>query len=193
MSGNDIADILGERFGVVARHGALALEKLDLAADAAVLDVGTGAGNFAIYLAAEGFQVLTGEPSTDETHYAGQDWANNAEKAGVRDKIRFEAFDASDMPFPPEMFDGVFFFGVLHHVEEKLRGDVFREALRVVKDEGAVVFFEPRDDMIEVIRTEDPEHPEAANPAEYLGEAEVREEKLTGDFMDIYIYRKTGA
>ena len=81
----------------------------------------------------------------------------------------------------------------LHHVEEKLRGDVFREALRVVKDEGAVVFFEPRDDMIEVIRTEDPEHPEAANPAEYLGEAEVREEKLTGDFMDIYIYRKTGA
>ena len=104
MSGNDIAHILGERFGVVARHGALALEKLDLAADAAVLDVGTGAGNFAIYLAAEGFQVLTGEPSTDETHYAGQDWANNAEKAGVRDNIRFEAFDASDMPFPPEMF-----------------------------------------------------------------------------------------
>jgi hypothetical protein len=48
----------------------------------AILDVGTGNGNFAIYLASQGFQVLTGEPSTDRSHYAGRDWALNAKKAG---------------------------------------------------------------------------------------------------------------
>jgi SAM-dependent methyltransferase len=124
---------LGPRFDAVAGDGVRALNELGLAPDAAILDVGTGNGNFAIYLASQGFQVLTGEPSTDRSHYAGRDWALNAKKAGVLDKIRFEAFDASNLPFESEAFDAVFFFGVLHHVSEPLRGDVFREALRVSK------------------------------------------------------------
>jgi hypothetical protein len=51
--------------------------------------------------------VLTGEPSTDRSHYAGRDWALNAKRAGVLDKIRFQAFDASKLPFESEAFDAV--------------------------------------------------------------------------------------
>src|SRR6202008_504032 len=83
-----IGKLLGPRFDAVAGDGVRALNELGLPPDAAILDVGTGNGNFAIYLASQGFQVLTGEPSTDRSHYAGRDWALNAKKAGVLDKIR---------------------------------------------------------------------------------------------------------
>src|ERR1700690_3564997 len=110
MDTKAIGKILGPRFGAVSRDGARALKELGLPADAAILDVGTGNGYFAIYLASEGYQVLTGEPATDKSHYAGRDWALNAKKVGVLDNIRFQAFDASKLPFESEAFDAVFFF-----------------------------------------------------------------------------------
>lgn len=188
-----IGKILGSRFDVVAEDGARALKELGLPVDAAILDVGTGSGNFAIYLASVGYRVLTGEPSTDQSHYAGRDWALNAEKAGVLDRIRFEAFDASRLPFESEAFDAVFFFGVLHHIDEGVRREVFREALRVSKQTGVVVFFEPRIAMLERIRVDDPGHPPAVNPSGYLPGQGIREHRIEGSFMDIFIYTRAAA
>ena len=190
MNLESIGDTLGPRFQIVANDGALALRELQLPADASVLDVGTGAGNFAIFLALNGFRVVTGEPGTDTSRYAGQNWTLNADKAGVRDKIRFEAFDASRMPFDDGAFDAVFFFGVLHHVNEPMRSDVVREALRVSKANGAVVFFEPRPQMLERLWVEDTDHPPAANPSDYLADPGVRGRRIEGAFMDVFIYRK---
>jgi len=190
MDTKAIGEILGGNFDVVAGDGALALKELQLPPDATILDVGTGKGNFAIFLASQGYQVLTGEPSTDTSRYAGQEWAAAAEKVGLRDRIRFEHFEASRMPFPSESFDAVFFFGVLHHIDEAVRKDVMRESLRVAKQNGAVVFFEPRKEMLERIWVDDPNHPLAANPSEYLLDNSVREQRLEGAFMDIFLYRK---
>src|SRR5215472_18922495 len=129
MDDKSIMTILGPKFVAAFEDGALALKELKLPADAAILDVGTGGGTFAIYLASQGYQVLTGEPSTDRSHYAGKDWTLDAKKVGVLDKIRFEPFEASNLPFEPEAFDAVVFFGVLHHIDENGRSDVFRVAL----------------------------------------------------------------
>lgn len=188
-----IAQVLGTRFEIVAGDGALALRELRLPEGAAVLDVGTGAGNFAIYLALQGHRVTTGEPGADTSRYARQDWAANAEKVGVRDRIRFQAFDAGKMPFAPGTFDAVFFFGVLHHIEPAVRPDVLREALRVAKAGGAVVFFEPRPHMLERLWVDDPNHPPAANPRDYLPGGAVRESRIEGAYMDVYIYRNDAA
>lgn len=193
MDTKAIGKILGPKFDAVSGDGQRALQELGLPPDAAILDVGTGNGNFAIYLALQGFQVLTGEPSTDRSHYAGRDWALNAKRAGVLDKIRFQAFDASKLPFESEAFDAVFFFGVLHHVSERLRRDVFREALRVSKQDGVVVFFEPRKEMLERLWVDDPSHPLAANPSNYLPDQNIHEHRIEGSFMDIFIYTKTVA
>jgi SAM-dependent methyltransferase len=193
MDSKAIGKILGSKFDAVSGDGQRALQELGLPPDAAILDVGTGNGNFAIYLASQGFQVLTGEPSTDRSHYAGKDWALKAKRAGVLDKIRFQAFDASKLPFESEAFDAVFFFGVLHHVSEHLRGDVFREALRVSKQDGVVVFFEPRKEMLERLWVDDPGHPLAANPSNYLSDQTIHEHRIEGSFMDIFIYGKTVA
>ena len=188
-----IGGILGEKFAGVAGEGALALAELQLPPDAAILDVGTGKGYFAIFLAAQGYRVLTGEPITDRSKYAGQDWETNAEKAGVRDRIRFQHFDATRMPFAPGSFGAVFFFGVLHHVAEAQRGDVVREAFRVVKQGGAVVFFEPRAALLKRLWTEDAGHPRAADPSLYLPGSDIRERRLEGALMDIYLYRRAAA
>ena len=190
MASTDPSEIFGDMYRAIAGDGDMALQELGLPANAALLDVGTGEGKFAVYLATRGFDVLTGEPSSDTSHYAGQDWARNAEKAGVREKIRFEAFDASEMPFESAAFDAVFFFGVLHHVDEAARKAVVGEALRVAKDEGAVVFFEPRQELLEKIWASDPGHPLPANPADYLAARSAREQRLEGTLMDIIIYRK---
>lgn len=193
MDTKTIGNILGPKFEAVSADGLRALNELALPLDATILDVGTGNGKFAIYLASQGYDVLTGEPSTDRSHYAGQDWAQNARQVGVLDKIRFESFDASQMPFAPETFDAVFFFGVLHHVDEHLRGEAFREALRVAKQNGAVVFFEPRTEMLQRIRVDDPSHPLAVNPTDYLPDPAILETRIEGSLMDIFIYKKASA
>ena len=177
----------------VSGDGALALKELKLPADAAILDIGTGSGNFAIYLASQGYRVLTGEPASDKSHYAGRDWALNAQRAGVLDKIRFESFAADRLPFEPEAFDAVFFFGVLHHIDECVRSEVFREAMRVAKETGVIVFFEPTKAMVEKLRVADPGHPPAAKPSDYCTGASVVEQRIAGSMMDIFIYRKAGA
>ncbi|MFN7938372.1 MAG: class I SAM-dependent methyltransferase [Bryobacteraceae bacterium] len=190
MTHTTMSDILGPRFATVSIDAARALSQLSLPTDAAILDVGTGSGNFAIYLALQGYQVLTGEPDTDQSRYARRDWAASAERAGVRDRIRFQSFDASTLPFENACFDAVFFFGVLHHIPEEQRPAVLREALRVSKPGGAVVFFEPRRAMLDQIWVEDPHHPLAANPSLYLPDAAVTEHRIEGDYMDIIFYSR---
>ena len=192
MDIEEAASRLGGRFNVIAKDGTKVLEKLGLPKSARVLDVGTGVGNFAIFLALQGYGVVTGEPATDQSHYAGKDWALNAEKVGVKDSITFQPFDAGDMPFEPGTFDAVFFFGVLHHVDQDVRADVFREALRVVKPGSAVVFFEPSEKLLETIKVDDPTHPPAAQPSEYAAGLQVSENRLQGEMMDIYIYTAEG-
>ena len=74
-----------------------------------------------------------------------------------------------------------------------VKGDVFREALRVSKQDGVVVFFEPRKEMLERLWVDDPSHPLAANPSNYLPDQNIHEHRIEGSFMDIFIYTKTVA
>ena len=185
-----IIEIMGPLFGAIAVDATAVMATLGLPHDADILDVGTGEGYFAIFLAASGYTVLTGEPESDASHYARKNWQERALKMGVREKLRFEPFAAESMPFPQKSFDAVFFFGVLHHVDENLRKDTFREAVRVTKDNGVVVFFEPKKEMLEKIRLKDPEHPVAACPSDYASEFKTTERKMTGSLMDVFIFTR---
>lgn len=190
MGTTAISSLLGPRFEMVSGDVAKALEQMNLPANAVILDVGTGSGNCAISLASHGYRVVTGEPATDRSHYSGRDWAAAAAELGVRDSIEFKAFDASKLPFASGAFAAIFFFGVLHHIGEVDRPEVLREALRVAEPGGAVVFFEPRQEMLEKILVDDPAHPPAANPSDYLPMKEVSEKRIAGSWMDIFIYQQ---
>lgn len=189
MNIQDAAKHLGPMFEMIAADGQIVLDELCLPPGAPVLDVGTGVGNFAIFLALRGFDVLTGEPETDTTRYARQDWAGNAAAVGVEGRIRFRHFNAARMPFENGSFAAVFFYGVLHHIDEAERADVLREALRVTRPGGAVVFFEPNQETLKQIWVNDPGHPQPAEPARYTGNLPVKAVTLRGRRMDISLYR----
>lgn len=185
-----MSEIMGPFFDAVARDAAGVMATLRLAPDANILDVGTGEGQFAIFLAASGYRVLTGEPAPDSSRYAGRNWQERAVKIGVRDKIRSISFTAEEMPFPQKCFDAVFFFGVLHHIDEKLRKNAFGEAMRVTKDNGVVVFFEPNNEALAKVRVKDPEHPDAACPSDYASGFKTDARTMAGSFMDAFIFAR---
>jgi SAM-dependent methyltransferase len=189
LNGDISLEIMGPIFTAVSGDVSLALKVLELKPEAIVLDVGTGAAQCALSLALQGVDVVTGEPATDTSIYAGKDWYDKAKRLGVAERITFQPFAAHDMPFPERSFDAVFFFGVLHHIDEVQRQAVFHEAFRVIKPGGPMVFFEPKAKTLEVVRRSDPGHPDAANPEEYTQGFGTRVDKITGQMMHISIFR----
>ncbi len=119
--------ILGETFGFIIEDANKVIQYLNLPKNAEILDVGTGMGFFAIALTMNGHHVLTGEPESDDSVYAKQDWLSNAQKVGVDHLIKFKPFGAHNMLFKDNSFDSIFFFGVLYHVDEELRTKVMED------------------------------------------------------------------
>ncbi|MCV6626443.1 MAG: class I SAM-dependent methyltransferase [Cellvibrionaceae bacterium] len=183
------SESLGPIFEMICHDGKLATAQMNLTPGSDVLDVGTGNGYFATFLALNGHRVTTGEPADDDTHYAGLDWFETASKVGVADKITFKAFDAAAMPFAAEQFEAVCFFGVLHHIPEQFRAQVVSEALRVCRQGGSVAFFEPLPKTLEMAWKTDPDHPPAAVPASYLADARVQCTSVIGKLMEITLFK----
>lgn len=143
-------NILGEQFSFIAEDANNVVQYLNLPSDAKILDVGTGMGHFSIILALNGYSVLTGEPESDNSIYAKKDWFSNFQKVGVNHLIEFEAFDSQEMPFDDNSFDAIFFFGVLHHIDEHYRVKALQEAVRTSKPNAAICFVEPNKNGIKI-------------------------------------------
>jgi ubiquinone/menaquinone biosynthesis C-methylase UbiE len=185
-------EILGKEFSFTADFTNEIIQDLKLRKDATILDVGTGLGNMAIMLALNGYKVLTGEPETDDSAYAKQDWLGNARKAGVDHLIQFKNFKAQNMPFEDHTFDAVFMLGSLHHIDKHDRVKVLKECVRTSKQNAAICIFEPNRKGIEMIRQLNPSHPDAADPREYAKVLHLEVMKKNGEFFDAFIFNEIG-
>ncbi len=188
MDAKQIAEIFDAEFGFVFKFLDKVVKQLDLDKEAKILDIGTGVGRMAIILALNGYKVLTGEPDFDKSEYAKQDWLNNAKKVNMDHLIKFQAFNAEDMPFGENSFDAVYILGALHHIEDK--HSAFKETVRVLKKKGKLCIFEPTPMGIKQIRKKFPKHPDAVDPIEIGKDYDLSVEILEGVIFNAFIFKK---
>lgn len=102
-----------------------------------VLDIGSGLGGPSRVLASEFGCDVTGIDITPEFVRSAQVLTG---RCGLTESVRFELGDALAMPFPDASFDCAWTQHVVMNVEDR-RG-LYREAHRVLKPGGILVFFD---------------------------------------------------
>lgn len=124
----DLFSVIHQRRHQIALHW---VEGLDLDQRARALEIGCGAGLFAVALAGRGFDVVAGDSASTMLELARR----NAERAGVR--ITLKSIDAHRLDEPPAHYDLVVALGVvpwLHSTEVALA-----ELSRVLRPGGHVI------------------------------------------------------
>jgi ubiquinone/menaquinone biosynthesis C-methylase UbiE len=180
--------LLGIEFSFIFDNINPVIQDLKLDKDAKILDVGTGKGRMAITLALNNYKVLTGEPESDDSEYAKQDWLEDAKKVFVDHLITFKPFNAEEMPFEDKIFDAIFVLGALHHVHDK--ASTFKECIRIIKPNGVICVFEPTLKGIKTIRKQFPTHPDAVDPRDYVRDFPLSVEIKKNFMFDAYIFKK---
>ena len=111
-------------------------DQLRIGTGSDVLEVGSGSGGPAVYLALARGCRLTG---VDINEHGVRNATALAEARGVSDRVRFQAVDASrPLPFPDGRFDAVVSNDAMCHIRE--RQGVLRDWYRILKPGGRVLF-----------------------------------------------------
>lgn len=101
-----------------------------------VLEVGSGSGGPAVYLAAKRGCRVTG---VDINEHGISNGARLAESQGVADRVTFQVVDASNpMPFPASSFDAVLSNDAMCHISNRL--EVLEDWHRILRPGGRVLF-----------------------------------------------------
>ncbi|GJG89103.1 hypothetical protein tb265_42840 [Gemmatimonadetes bacterium T265] len=112
------------------------IARLDLTPAAHVLEVGSGSGGPAVYLARAAGCRVTG---VDVNAHGVATAEALARAAGVGDRVQFQALDASrPLPFADDTFDAVVSNDAMCHLAD--RGAVLRDWCRVLRPGGRVLY-----------------------------------------------------
>ncbi|XP_062500272.1 uncharacterized protein LOC134177503 isoform X2 [Corticium candelabrum] len=113
------------------------VEHLKLKAGDSILDVGTGSGGFAFYLAEHVGAVVTGvDYCTNLVDLCNE----RCKKKVLCDKISFLAEDMRDMQFESKSFDAISFLGSLIHIKCEEHLPIFTK-VRVMVKMGSSYFY----------------------------------------------------
>ena len=188
------------------------IKKLNLNKDCKILDIGTGIGAMSSLLALNGFTVLTGEPEVDpersnldyEHHHhnyksheqyhnthdwqAWGDWKESARTLSVLNKIKFQYFDAQDLPFGDKTFMGIFLFDSLQHIQN--RELALKECIRVLIPGGMIMVIEWTKNQIEEDYKKYGYKIDFINPEEFIDRNDISIGLNPGKHVNIYILRQ---
>ncbi|MHA2283553.1 MAG: class I SAM-dependent methyltransferase [Promethearchaeota archaeon] len=183
------------------------IKKLNLEKDSKILDIGTGMGAMSCLLALNRFNVLTGDPegipksnnSNHEHHHhhnesheqnhenhdykAWGNWKESAKSLGVLNMIKFQHFNAQDLPFK-----GIFLYDSLQHIQN--RELALRECIRVLKPEGMIIIIEWTKKQIEEEYKKYGYKIDFINPEDFVNQINISVELKPGKFVNIYILRE---
>ena len=208
MSLDKFKEVIHDDFARNAEFINKVIKQLNLDKISKILDIGTGLGAMSINLALNGFNVVTGEPEVDperdnyddylqgegdkEDHdhhdFFESDWRESAKVVGVENQITYQYFDAQDLPFPDETFDGVFLYDSLQHIQKK---DVaLMECIRVLNHNGVICVIEWSTKSIEEDYKKYGFKIDFLDPREIITQNNVSIEVIPGIYVNIYIIRK---
>jgi len=183
----DILATLSSLHPLFSRNSSFILDiltSLHIPHESKILDIGTGRGNMAIFLALLGHEVVTGEPEGDKW----ADWQSLAQKAGVMEKITFHPFRAEALPFESHSFSHIFLLGAFHHISQKTQA--LAEMLRVLTPDGVCIIFEYTPAGIELIRKRFPGHPSAEDPRDFVADLPFTHRVVESETLNAYILTK---
>ena len=111
-------------------------DRLKVTSDSHVLEVGSGSGGPAVYLAAKrGCRVTGVDINPHGVDNAGQ----LAAAKGLSDRAKFQRVDASEpLPFAEGTFDAIVSNDAMCHIQHRL--EVLRDWRRVVRPKGRILF-----------------------------------------------------
>ena len=127
---------LGQSSWLTAREWLEFADQLGVRKESEVLEVGSGSGGPAAYLAATRGCQITG---VDINEHGVSNARALAESRGLSDRVRFEVVDAGrPLPFPAERFDAIVSNDALCHIAN--RAAVLAEWHRVLRTGGRALF-----------------------------------------------------
>ena len=127
---------LGQSSWLTAREWLEFADQLAIGAGSEVLEVGSGSGGPAVYLALARGCRITG---VDINEHGIRNAAGLAQARGVADLVHFQAVDASrPLPFPERRFDAVVSNDAMCHIRE--RSAVLQDWRRVLRPGGRALF-----------------------------------------------------
>lgn len=208
MSLDKFKEVIHDDFARNAEFIDRTIKQLNLDKTSKILDIGSGLGAMSIILALNGFNVLTGEPEVDperdnydqylqgegekEDHdhhdFFESDWKESAKVVGVENQINFQYFDAQDLPFPDESFDGIFLYDTLQHIQKRYLALI--ECIRILNPNGVICVIEWNEKSIEEDYKKYGFKIDFIDPREILTRKEVSIEVILGTYVNIYIIRK---
>jgi SAM-dependent methyltransferase len=127
---------LGQSSWLTAREWLEFADQLGVGAGSEILEVGSGSGGPAVYLAlARGCRVT----GVDVNEHGVRNAAGLARARGVADRVEFQAVDAGrPLPFSEGRFDAVVSNDTMCHIRE--RSTVLRDWYRVLRPGGRALF-----------------------------------------------------
>jgi SAM-dependent methyltransferase len=127
---------MGQSSWVTADEWLRFADQLAIGAESEVLEVGSGSGGPAIYLALARGCRLTG---VDINEHGIRNATALAEARGVADRVQFRAVDANEpLPFPDAHFDAVVSNDAMCHIRD--RASALRDWHRVLRPGGRALF-----------------------------------------------------
>ncbi|MHA2059742.1 MAG: class I SAM-dependent methyltransferase [Candidatus Ranarchaeia archaeon] len=199
-----LGKMMGEEFTLYVGFLEELIDHLALNLSSKILDIGTGWGVMPLILALKGYKVLTGEPERTPEPYREHkdhqphqtdggkfslDWRESARAVDVQHQIKFQHFDAEQLPFADGSFDGVFMNGTLHHLQQKQVA--LNETLRVITLHGVVTIIEGNKDAVEIVNQTHGTVYALDDPRDFLQRDDISVEVITGDLAQAYILRRT--
>ncbi len=118
------------------------IRKTGIEADAYVLDIGSGVGGPAIYIAEKTGCRMMGIDTSDVGIETARKFASDT---GLRSRVNFHLGDAMEMPFPDSSFDVAISINVMNVFKDK--EELFRQVMRVLKPGGLFAFLSGTFDM----------------------------------------------